>query len=135
LNFETQSGIEVTVPVILLAVVFGLSMDYEIFMLSRIKEEFDRTGDNTASVALGLEHTSSIITRAALLLIAVVGAFAFGDFIFVKEIGVGLAIAIFLDATIVRCVLVPSTMKLLGDINWWSPGWLRRLWNPSLRDL
>jgi hypothetical protein len=89
LDFETQAGIEVTIPVVLLAVVFGLSMDYEIFMLSRIKEEFDKSGDNTSSVAIGLEHTSSIITRAALLLIAVVGAFAFGEFIFVKEIGVG----------------------------------------------
>lgn len=135
LQFETQAGIEVTIPVVLLAVVFGLSMDYEIFMLSRIKEEFDKTGDNTSSVAIGLEQTSSIITRAALLLIAVVGAFAFGEFIFVKEIGVGLVVAIFLDATIVRCVLVPSTMKLLGRYNWWSPAWLRRLWNPSFKGL
>jgi RND superfamily putative drug exporter len=135
LGFETQGGIEVTVPVVLLAVVFGLSMDYEIFMLSRIKEEFDQSRDNTSSVAIGLEHTSSIITRAALLLIAVVGAFAFGDFIFVKEIGVGLAVAIFLDATIVRCVLVPSTMQLLGDLNWWSPAWLKRIWNPSFKGL
>ena len=135
LAFETQGGIEVTVPVVLLAVVFGLSMDYEIFMLSRIKEEFDKSGDNTASVAIGLEHTSSIITRAALLLIAVVGAFAFGEFIFVKEIGVGLVVAIFLDATIVRCVLVPSTMKLLGRFNWWSPAWLKRIWSPNFGDL
>ncbi len=135
LDFETQAGIEVTIPVVLLAVVFGLSMDYEIFMLSRIKEEFDKSGDNTSSVAIGLEHTSSIITRAALLLIAVVGAFAFGEFIFVKEIGVGLVVAILLDATIVRCVLVPSTMKLLGSLNWWSPAWLRRLWNPSFKGL
>lgn len=135
LGFETQDGIEVTVPVVLLAVVFGLSMDYEIFLLSRVKEEFDKSGDNTSSVAIGLEHTSSIITRAALLLIAVVGAFAFGEFIFVKEIGVGLAVAIFLDATIVRCVLVPSTMQLLGDLNWWSPAWLRRIWSPSFRGL
>lgn len=135
LAFETQGGIEVTVPVVLLAVVFGLSMDYEIFMLSRIKEEFDKSGDNTASVAIGLEHTSSIITRAALLFIAVVGAFAFGEFIFVKEIGVGLVVAIFLDATIVRCILVPSTMKLLGNLNWWSPAWLKRIWSPSFREL
>jgi RND superfamily putative drug exporter len=135
LHFEKQDGIEVTIPVVLLAVVFGLSMDYEIFMLSRIKEEYDKSGDNTASVAFGLEHTSSIITRAALLLIAVVGAFAFGDLIFVKEIGVGLVVAIFLDATIVRCVLVPSTMKLLGNLNWWSPAWLRRIWSPSFREL
>lgn len=135
LRFEPQNGIEITVPVVLLAVVFGLSMDYEIFMLSRIKEEFDRSGDNASSVALGLEHTSSIITRAALLLIVVVGAFAFGEFIFVKEIGTGLAVAIFLDATIVRCVLVPSTMKLMGDFNWWSPGWLRRIWNPNFENL
>lgn len=135
LGFETQAGIEITVPVVLLAVVFGFSMDYEIFMLSRIKEEFDQSGDNASSVAIGLEHTSSIITRAALLLIAVVGAFAFGDFIFVKEIGVGLAVAIFLDATIVRCVLVPSTMQLLGDVNWWAPAWLKRIWDPKLEGL
>ncbi len=135
LGFETQGGIEVTVPVVLLAVVFGLSMDYEIFMLSRIKEEFDKSGDNASSVAIGLEHTSSIITRAALLFIAVVAAFAFGDFIFVKEIGVGLVVAIFLDATIVRCVLVPSTMQLLGSLNWWAPAWVKRIWSPSFHDL
>lgn len=135
LHFETQGGIEITVPVVLLAVVFGLSMDYEIFMLSRIKEEFDKSGDNTSSVAIGLEHTSSIITRAALLLIAVVGAFAFGEFIFVKEIGVGLVVGIFLDATIVRCVLVPSTMKLLGDLNWWAPAWVKRRYRPSFGGL
>jgi RND superfamily putative drug exporter len=135
LRFQQQNGIEMAVPVILFAVVFGLSMDYEIFMLSRIKEEFDKSGDNTSSVALGLEHTSSIITRAALLLISVVGAFAFGEFIFVKEIGVGLVVAIFLDATVVRCLLVPSTMQLLGNLNWWSPAWLKRIWNPNLGEL
>lgn len=110
-------------------------MDYEIFMLSRIKEEFDRSGDNASSVAIGLEQTSSIITRAALLLIVVVGAFAFGEFIFIKEVGVGLVVAIFLDATIVRCVLVPSTMKLMGRFNWWAPAWLRRIWSPTFENL
>jgi RND superfamily putative drug exporter len=131
LRFDPPGGIDVTVPVVLLAIVFGLSMDYEIFLLSRIKEEFDRSGDNRGSVALGLERTSSIITRAAVLLIAVVVGFAFGELIFVKEIGVGMAIAIAIDASIVRCILVPSTMELLGDLNWWAPKFLRRIWNPS----
>ncbi len=134
LQFEPPGGIDVTVPVVLLAVTFGLSMDYEIFLLSRIKEEFDRTGDNASSVATGLEHTSSIISRAAILLIAVVAAFAFGELIFVKEIGVGMVIAIAIDATIVRCVLVPSTMQLLGNFNWWSPKALKRIWNPVMHE-
>jgi RND superfamily putative drug exporter len=134
LRFDPPGGIDVTVPVVLLAVTFGLSMDYEIFLLSRIKEEFDRTGDNARSVAVGLEHTSTIISRAAILLIAVVAAFAFGELIFVKEIGVGMVIAVAIDATIVRCILVPSTMQLLGNLNWWAPKILKRLWRPLLHE-
>jgi uncharacterized membrane protein YdfJ with MMPL/SSD domain len=128
LGFEPQTGIDLAVLVVMFAVVFGLSMDYEIFLLSRIREEYDRTGDNRASVAVGLERTGSIITRAAVLLIAVLGAFALGDLIFVKEIGVAMAVAIAVDASIVRALLVPATMELLGAANWWAPAPLHRLW-------
>ncbi|MCB9681058.1 MAG: MMPL family transporter [Alphaproteobacteria bacterium] len=129
LAFEPPGGIDLTVPVIMFAVVFGLSMDYEVFLLSRIKEEMDRTGDNAHSVAAGLERTGSIITRAAALLIVVVLGFAAGRFLFVKELGAGMVVAITIDATIVRALLVPSTMALLGDANWWAPAPLKRLWS------
>ena len=128
LGFEPPGGIDLTVPVIMFAVVFGLSMDYEVFLLSRIKEEMDRTGDNKASVREGLEKTGSIITRAAALLIVVVIGFAAGRFLFVQELGAGMVVAITIDATIVRALLVPATMVLLGDANWWAPAPLKRLW-------
>lgn len=128
LAFDPPGGIDLTVPVVMFAVVFGLSMDYEVFLLSRIKEEMDHTGDNRHSVASGLEHTGSIITRAAALLIVVVIGFTTGQFLFVKELGVGMVVAITIDATIVRALLVPATMVLLGDANWWAPAPLKRLW-------
>jgi RND superfamily putative drug exporter len=128
LAFDPPGGIDLTVPVVMFAVVFGLSMDYEVFLLSRIKEEMDHTGDNRHSVAAGLEHTGSIITRAAALLIVVVIGFTTGQFLFVKELGVGMVVAITIDATIVRALLVPATMVLLGDANWWAPAPLKRLW-------
>ena len=103
------------------AVVFGLSMDYEVFLLSRIREEWLRTGDNRGSVIFGLAHTGRIITSAALILLVVIGAFAAGDLVYVKQIGVGMAAAIALDVTLVRALLVPATMQLLGDWNWWAP--------------
>jgi RND superfamily putative drug exporter len=125
LNFEPLEGIDPTIPVILFAVVFGLSMDYEVFLLSRIQEEWRRTRDNRESVLHGIEHTGRIITSAALILIVVIGAFAAGDLVYVKQVGVGIAAAVALDVTLVRALLVPATMQLMGEWNWWAPGWLR----------
>ncbi|GAA3118131.1 RND superfamily putative drug exporter [Kribbella aluminosa] len=128
LDFTPAGFLDATNPVLLFAVLFGLSMDYEVFLLSRIREEYDRTGDNTQAVALGLQRTGGIITSAALLLIIVVAAFSTSGIVFVKMIGVGLVIAIALDATIVRALLVPATMRLLGRANWWAPTPLARWW-------
>jgi RND superfamily putative drug exporter len=114
-------------PMLLFAIVFGLSMDYEVFLLSRIREEYDRTHDNALAVADGLAATARVITAAALIMVTVFGSFVFGDSPAIKIFGLGLASAIFIDATIVRMVLVPATMELLGDLNWWFPHWLRRL--------
>jgi RND superfamily putative drug exporter len=128
LDFTSAGFLDATNPVLLFAVLFGLSMDYEVFLLSRIREEYDQTGDNTQAVALGLQRTGGIITSAALLLIIVVAAFSTSGIVFVKMIGVGLVIAIALDATIVRALLVPATMRLLGRLNWWAPAPLVRWW-------
>ncbi len=111
----------------LFAIVFGLSMDYEVFLLSRIKEEYDRTGDNGQAVADGLASTARVITAAAAIMICVFGSFVLGDQRQIKLIGLGLAAAVFIDATLVRMVLVPATMELLGDRNWWFPKWLDRI--------
>lgn len=127
LGFTPPGGIIPFVPVILFSVLFGLSMDYEVFLLSRIKEDYDATGDNEHAVAAGLEKTGRIITSAALIMIAVFGSFTLTESIVIKEFGLGLASSIFLDATIVRIILVPATMKLLGSWNWWLPGWLDRI--------
>jgi trehalose monomycolate/heme transporter len=108
--------------------VFGLSMDYEVFLLSRVREQWDRTGDNTSAVAAGLQRTGAIITSAALLLAVVIGAFSTSGVAFIKMIGVGMIIAILLDATVVRVLLVPATMRLLGRYNWWAPPPLARFW-------
>jgi RND superfamily putative drug exporter len=124
LGFEPLEGIDPSIPLVMFAVVFGLSMDYEVFLLSRIREEWLRTGDNQESVIFGLAHTGRIITSAALILLVVVGAFAAGDLVYVKQIGVGMAAAIALDVTLIRALLVPATMQLLGDWNWWAPRWL-----------
>jgi RND superfamily putative drug exporter len=114
-------------PIIMFAVLFGLSMDYEVLLLSRIQEAYRRTGDNTRSVGEGLAKTAGVITGAALIMVIVFGAFALADTITIKSIGVGMAIAVAIDATIVRVLLVPATMRLLGDWNWWAPGPLKRL--------
>jgi putative drug exporter of the RND superfamily len=114
-------------PVIMFCTLFGLSMDYEVLLLSRIQEAYRRTGDNTASVAEGLAKTARIITGAALIMITVFAAFALADVITIKSIGVGMAIAVLIDATIVRVLLVPATMRLMGRWNWWAPGVLGRL--------
>jgi len=115
------------IPMMMFAILFGLSMDYEVFLLSRIREEYDRTGDNATAVADGLASTARVITAAAAIMVSVFGAFLLGDIAFVKMVGLGLATAIFVDATIVRMVLVPATMELLGDRNWWYPAWLDRI--------
>ena len=109
------------------AILFGLSMDYEVFLMSRVREEYLRTGDNTASVSAGISHTARVITAAAIIMVSVFGSFAFGADPTVKMMGVGLATAIAIDATIIRMVLVPASMRLLGDRNWWLPGWLDRI--------
>ena len=128
LGFTTTGTIEATQPILMLAIAFGLSMDYEVFLLSRVREEWDRTGDNTAAVATGLQRTGRIITSAALLLVVVIGAFSTSGIVFIKMIGVGMIIAILVDATIVRALLVPATMRLLGRWNWWAPAPLARFW-------
>jgi len=129
LSFEPSGFLVIQLPVLLFGIVFGLSMDYEVFLLSRVKEEYDRTGDNTQAVAKGLQHTGRIITSAALLFIVVTGAFATADIIIIKSLGVGMAIAVALDATIVRALLVPATMRLMGRYNWWAPRPLKWLWD------
>jgi RND superfamily putative drug exporter len=125
LGFTRLDGIDPTIPLVMFAIVFGLSMDYEVFLLSRIREEWLQSGDNRQSVLLGLARTGRIITSAALILLVVVGAFASGELIYVQQMGVGMVVAIALDVTIVRALLVPATMQLLGDWNWWAPRWLR----------
>ena len=124
--FQSSGSIDVTLPILIFALAFGLATDYEVFLVSRIKEEYDRSGDNTESVAIGVEKTGRIITSAALLLIVVVSAFGASEILAMKEIGVGLAIAVAIDAAIVRTLLVPATMKVFGDWNWWLPRPLRR---------
>ncbi|MCB0970114.1 MAG: MMPL family transporter, partial [Acidimicrobiales bacterium] len=115
------------VPMMMFGILFGLSMDYEVFLLSRIQEEWHRTGDARTSVADGLAATAKVITAAAAIMVFVFGAFVLENDRVVKLMGTGLATAIFLDATIVRMLLVPATMELLGDRNWWLPRWLDRI--------
>jgi RND superfamily putative drug exporter len=128
LQFTATGGIDPTMPILLLAIVFGLSMDYEVFLLSRIRERYDETGDNNAAVAIGLQRTGGLITSLALLLIIVVGLFSASGITFIKLLGVGMIVALVVDATIVRILLVPATMRLLGRANWWAPKPLRGLY-------
>jgi len=128
LRFTPTGSIDPTMPILMLAIIFGLSMDYEVFLLSRIRERYDQTGDNTASVASGLQRTGGLITSLALLLIIVVGAFSASGITFIKLMGVGMIVALLVDATIIRVLLVPATMRLLGRANWWAPGPLRGLY-------
>jgi RND superfamily putative drug exporter len=125
LNFTPQS-LDPTVPVILFCIVFGLSMDYEVLLLSRIQEEYQRTGDNTRAVAEGLERSGRLITAAALIMVAVFVGFALADVVIIKSVGVGMAVAVALDATLVRALIVPATMRLLGRANWWAPSFIAR---------
>jgi RND superfamily putative drug exporter len=113
--------IEPTLPVLLFCVVFGLSMDYEVLLLSRMKEEWERSHDNTRAVVEGLAQSGRLITSAAAIMVAVFSAFALASVILVKAMGVGMAVAVALDATLVRLLVVPATMRLFGDLNWWSP--------------
>jgi uncharacterized membrane protein YdfJ with MMPL/SSD domain len=128
LNFTSTGTIDPTMPILMLAIIFGLSMDYEVFLLSRIRERYDQTGDNTAAVAGGLQSTGGIITGLALLLVIVVGAFSASGITFIKLMGVGMIIALIVDATIIRVLLVPAAMRLLGRANWWAPRPLRRMY-------
>ncbi|MGC9666245.1 MMPL family transporter [Planosporangium sp. 12N6] len=128
LGFTSTGTVEATQPILILAIAFGLSMDYEVFLLSRIREQWDATGDNTLAVATGLQRTGRIITSAAALLIVVIGAFATGGISIIKMVGVGMVAAIVIDATIVRALLVPATMRLMGRANWWLPGPLEAVW-------
>ncbi len=127
LGFTPTGMIDTTTPILMFCIAFGLSMDYEVFLLSRIKEEYDRTGDNAAAVALGLERTGRIVTAAAGLLAVVFIAFATSQIAFIKLLGVGLALAVLMDATLIRGLLVPAFMGLMGDRNWWAPKWLRQV--------
>lgn len=127
LNFRSEGTVEASTPIILFCILFGLSMDYEVFLLTRIKEEYERTGDNAASVAKGLERSGKIITSAAVIVVVVGAAFSTADIVIIKALGLGISLAVLLDATVVRILLVPATMRLLGRWNWWAPGWLLRL--------
>jgi RND superfamily putative drug exporter len=126
LGLAAPRPVEPTVPVLLFCVLFGLSMDYEVLMMSRMKEVFDRTGDNEHAVAEGLEKTAGLITSAAAIMVVVFSAFALAGVVVVRAVGFGMALAVALDATLVRVLLVPATMRLFGPLNWWAPAFLLR---------
>ncbi len=128
LQFLPTGTIDPSMPILMLAIIFGLSMDYEVFLLSRIRERYDMTGDNVAAVAGGLQSTGGVITSAALLLVIVIGAFSASGITFIKLLGVGMIVALIVDASIVRVMLVPATMRLLGRANWWAPRPLQQLY-------
>ena len=128
LQFAPTGTVDPTMPILMLAIIFGLSTDYEVFLLSRIRERYDVTGRNAEAVASGLQRTGGVITSAALLLVIVVGAFSASGITFIKLMGVGMIVALIVDASIVRVMLVPATMRLLGRANWWAPAPLRRLY-------
>ncbi|WJH37218.1 MMPL family transporter [Paenibacillus sp. CC-CFT747] len=125
LNITSTGYVMATLPVIIFCVVFGISMDYEVFLISRIMEEYEKTGDNERSTAEGLKKTGSLITSAAFILVVVVGSFIFTDIEIIKALGIGLSCAVFIDATLIRVIMVPALMKLLGRANWWAPRWIK----------
>jgi RND superfamily putative drug exporter len=125
LHITSIGYVSATLPVIIFCVVFGISMDYEVFLISRIAEEYENSGDNERSTAEGLKKTGSLITSAAFILIVVVGAFIFTDIEIIKALGLGLTLAVLIDATVIRILIVPSLMKLLGKANWWAPRWIK----------
>ena len=127
LGFDPVGSLDATMPLVIFIFAFGLSMDYEVFLLSRIKEAWDATGDNDVAVARGLQRSGHIITSAALLIVVVFAGFAAGELLLVKQLGFGLAVAVIVDATIVRMLLVPATMTLMGRWNWWAPAFLSRI--------
>jgi uncharacterized membrane protein YdfJ with MMPL/SSD domain len=127
LGYTSQGAIETTQPLLLFAIAFGLSTDYGVFLLSRIKEARDGGASDSEAVAVGLERTGRIVTAAAILFAVAIGAFVTSEIIFIKELGLGTALAVLIDASIVRALLVPSLMELLGKWNWWAPAPLRRL--------
>ena len=128
LGFTSTGFLDATQPIFMLAILVGLSMDYEVFLLSRVREQWDRTGDNNLAVATGVQRTGRIITSAALLLGVVIGAFSASGIVFMKMIGIGMLVALLVDATLVRVVLVPATMQLMGRWNWWAPAAMQRWW-------
>ena len=131
LGFQQTDIIEAWIPLFLFCVVFGLSMDYHVFLLSRVKEFYNKTKDNTLAVSYGLSSTATIITGAGLIMVAVFGGFALGEMLMMQQIGFGLLVAILLDSTIIRIILVPASMKLLGEYNWYMPKWLE--WLPTVK--
>jgi len=128
LGYRGEGALDATQPILTFAVGFGLSTDYGVFLLSRIKEARDAGAPNSEAVAIGLERTGRIVTAAALLFAVAVGAFATSEITFIKELGIGNALAVLIDASIVRALLVPSLMRLLGSANWWAPRPLRRVY-------
>ncbi|HEU0041918.1 MAG TPA: MMPL family transporter, partial [Jiangellaceae bacterium] len=130
LGFQTVDTIEAWVPLFLFSVLFGLSMDYQVFLLSRIRERFDQGADTAAAVRWGVASTARIITGAALIIVAVFSGFARGDLVMFQQMGFGVAVSLLIDATVIRSVVLPSVMVLLGDRNWYLPGWLE--WIPHL---
>lgn len=129
LHFTPNGTVNPTTPILLFAIMFGLSMDYEVFLLSRIREHYLATGNTTEAIATGLQKTGGIITSAAFLLIVVIGPFTLSSVTFTKMIGLGMIVALIVDATVIRMLLVPATMKLLGRFAWWAPAPLRRLYD------
>jgi RND superfamily putative drug exporter len=128
LQFTPNGTIDPSTPILMFAIMFGLSMDYEVFLLSRIREHYDVTGDNTAAIATGLQRTGGVITSAALMFGVVIGSFSASSVTFTKMMGIGMVVALLVDATVVRLLLVPATMKLLGRASWWAPEPLRRIY-------
>jgi RND superfamily putative drug exporter len=126
LGFETSGTIGAWEPIIMFAILFGLSMDYEVLLLSRIRERYLATGDNTRAVAEGIGITGGMITGAALIMVAVFAAFGMSSITSIKALGVTMSLAILIDATIVRGILVPAFMRIMGRVNWWAPAWLQR---------
>jgi uncharacterized membrane protein YdfJ with MMPL/SSD domain len=127
LGFKSEGALEATQPILLFAIGFGLATDYGVFLLARIKEARDAGAPNDEAVALGLERTGRIVTAAALLFAVAIGAFVTSNIVFIKELGLGAALSVLIDASVIRALLVPSLMELLGDINWWAPRPLRKL--------
>jgi putative drug exporter of the RND superfamily len=131
LNFEPQGMIDISLMLIIFCALFGFSMDYEVFLLSRMQEYYTRTKDNTQSIIFGIVKSSKIITSAAMIVICLCGSFMVADVLIVKEFGLGIAVAIFVDAFIIRTILVPSTMALLGKWNWYMPNWMKKFKNDT----